>query len=298
MLLLIPALLLTACGSDGEDDSGSTLSGIEVSGDSGKEPDVSGVKGFSSDKIVSETVSEGDGPELADGQTVNLSYALYNASNGKSVTSTYESGETVPLEIDEAKDTLLSGSIVGHTIGSRMLIAGPAKEFYGEQGAAQSGMKKDTTLVLVAELVSKFEPPKPTGSISDVEVRGEYGKKPTVEAKKKLFVDKTESKVISEGDGPALKKGDSVKVRYVGIDARNGKEFDSSYKRGKPASFELVPGKVIPGFVKGLTGKKVGSRVLVTTPYDEGYGAAGNPQAGIEGGDSLIFVIDLVKKKG
>lgn len=299
VLLLVPALLLTACGGgdDGEEDAGSgALSGIKVSGDAGKQPKVSGVKGTSTDKIVSRTVSEGDGAEVSDGQTVNLSYALYNGSDGKPLTSTYKKGETVPLPLDKKQDKLLSGSIIGHKIGSQMLIAGPATEFYGEQGAAQSGLDKDTTLVLVAEIVSKFKAPKPTGTIADVEVAGKFGKKPKVEAKKNLVVAETESKVLEQGDGPKVKKGEKVKVRYVGIDGRTGKEFDSSYKRGKPASFALDPNQVIPGFVKGLSGKKLGSRVLITIPYSDGYGAAGNPQAGIKGGDTLIFVIDLVKK--
>src|SRR5699024_7316562 len=121
-------------------------------------------------------------------------------------------------------------------------------------------------------------------------------KKPTVESKKNLVVGKTQSKVLKEGNGATVKKGDSVKVRYVGVDGRTGKEFDSSYKRGKPAVFTLDPSQVIPGFVKGLADQTIGSRVLVTIPYTDGYGPTGNPQAGIKGGDSLIFVVDLVKK--
>ncbi|MGH3499978.1 MAG: FKBP-type peptidyl-prolyl cis-trans isomerase [Nocardioidaceae bacterium] len=300
VLLLLPALLLTACGGGKDDGGGSSgasdLSGIKVSGQSGKEPKVSGVKGVSTKKIETRTVSEGDGAKLSDGQTINMSYALYKGSSGKPVASTYKQGSTVPVTLNEAKDKLLSGAIVGHKVGSRMLIAGPAKNFFGPQGNPQAGVKADDTLVLVAELISKFQPPKATGSISDVDVTGAWGKKPTVKAEKGLVVDKTESKVLKKGDGPAVKKGDKVQVRYVGVDGTTGKEFDSSYKRGKPASFTLDPGQVIPGFVTGLSGKKIGSRVLVTIPYTDGYGAAGNPQAGIKGGDSLVFVIDLVKK--
>lgn len=302
VLLLAGVVLLTACSGGSGDGAGGAenrdLSDIEVSGQLGDEARVSGVKGFSTDEIVTRTVAKGDGPELANGQTVNLRYTLYNAADGKALTSTYESGDTVPLELDRKNDKLLSGSIVGHKIGARVLIAGPATEFYGKQGATQAGVETDETLVLVAELASKYKPPKPTGTIDDVGVDGAFGKKPKIQVKDNLVVAETQSKVLEKGDGAEVSKGDSVQVHYVGVNARNGKEFDSSYKRGKPATFALNPTQVVPGFVKGLSGQSIGSRVLVTIPAVDGYGPAGNPQAGIKGGDSLVFVIDLVNKGG
>lgn len=298
VLLLAPVLLLAACSGGGDDDSGGSgagLSSVKVSGAAGKEPKVTGVKGVKVSKVESRVVTQGDGPKLSDGQTVNLSYELFAAKNGKAVTSTYKSGQTVALQLDTSKDKLLSGSIVGHTIGSRMLIAGPASQFYGAR-ATQAGVDPSDTMILVAELVSKFKPPKTTGTIDDVTVTGAFAKEPEVKPKKNLVVAKTQSKVLKAGDGEAVQKGDTVKVRYVGVDGRTGKVFDSSYKRGKPAEFTLDPSQVIPGFVKGLAHQKIGSRVLITIPYTDGYGPTGNPQAGIKGGDSLVFVIDLVKK--
>ncbi len=50
----------------------------------------------------------------------------------------------------------------------------------------------------------------------------------------------------------------------------------------------------MPGFSKGLTGQKQGSRVLIAMPGADGYDASGgSPQAGIEVGDTLIFVVDI-----
>ena len=52
---------------------------------------------------------------------------------------------------------------------------------------------------------------------------------------------------------------------------------------------------MVPGFSKGLTGQKQGSRVLIAMPGTDGYDSSGgNPQAGIEVGDTLIFVVDIV----
>lgn len=134
---------------------------------------------------------------------------------------------------------------------------------------------------------------KPGGTgIEAVTVKGETSAKPTVEFAKPFKVAETAAKAVSEGKGETLAKGQQVIVDYVGINGRDGKEFDSSWKGGKPATFKLADGALIAGFIKGLVGQKVGSRVLITIPSKDGY-AEGNQQAGINKGDSLIFVVDV-----
>ena len=53
-------------------------------------------------------------------------------------------------------------------------------------------------------------------------------------------------------------------------------------------------GMVIGGWDRGLVGQRVGSRVLLSIPPDLGYGQRGVPQAGIKGGDTLVFVVDII----
>jgi len=94
--------------------------------------------------------------------------------------------------------------------------------------------------------------------------------------------------------GAQVKSGQSVTVHYYGVNGRTGKKFDDSFSRGAPVTFPLA--QVVPGFAKGLVGQHQGSRVLVAMPGSDGYDASGgSPQAGINVGDSLIFVIDLVQ---
>ncbi len=83
----------------------------------------------------------------------------------------------------------------------------------------------------------------------------------------------------------------NVTINYVGVNGRTGDAFDSSYGKGTPASFGLA--NTIPGFQKGLVGQKVGSRVLIGMTGEDGY-AQGNSNAGIQAGDSLIFVVDIL----
>lgn len=129
------------------------------------------------------------------------------------------------------------------------------------------------------------------------EVKGAYGTKPKVTvAKDTKPAKKLQSEVLSKGTGPKVAEGDLLVADYLGKVFRSGKVFDNSYDRGAPSSFTLKTGQggVISGWVKTLAGVPVGSRVLLVAPPKEGYGKAGNPQAGIKGSDSLVFVVDLI----
>jgi FKBP-type peptidyl-prolyl cis-trans isomerase len=81
-------------------------------------------------------------------------------------------------------------------------------------------------------------------------------------------------------------------VQYQGTNWRTGEIFDQSWGRRIPASFNTEG--VVNGFKQALVGQKVGSQVVVMIPPADGYGEAGNPQAGIEGTDVLVFVIDIL----
>lgn len=126
-----------------------------------------------------------------------------------------------------------------------------------------------------------------------VTVSGDYGKAPKVTVKTPWGIDKTRTKVLKDSDGAVIQAGSTVQVDYYGVDGRTGKKFDDSYSRGAPVAFPLD--QVVPGFSKGLVGQKQGSRVLIAMPGPDGYDASGgNAEAGINVGDTLIFVVDIV----
>lgn len=136
-------------------------------------------------------------------------------------------------------------------------------------------------------------PVKASDNLDAIKVTGAYGKEPKVSFTAPWAIDKTRTKVLSEGDGPTIQEGATVTVDYYGVNGRTGKKFDDSFSRGEPATFSLA--QVVPGFSKGLTGQKQGSRVLIAMPGPDGYDASGgSPQAGIEVGDTLLFVVDIV----
>jgi FKBP-type peptidyl-prolyl cis-trans isomerase FklB len=103
------------------------------------------------------------------------------------------------------------------------------------------------------------------------------------------LADGLQYKVLKDGTGEKPKATDKVKVNYVGTFI-DGKEFDSSVKRGEPAVFEVD--KVIPGWTEVLQLMKAGSKWQVFIPSNLGYGAAG---AGPIGPNStLVFEIELL----
>ncbi|MGN9774637.1 FKBP-type peptidyl-prolyl cis-trans isomerase [Micromonospora sp. H33] len=96
---------------------------------------------------------------------------------------------------------------------------------------------------------------------------------------------------LIKGTGPEVKTGQTITTNYVGVFYADGKEFDSSWKRGEPASFPIGVGQVIPGWDQGLVGVTVGSRVQLDIPAELAYGA--NPPAGAPTGP-LRFVVDVL----
>ncbi len=118
---------------------------------------------------------------------------------------------------------------------------------------------------------------------------------PKVKVDKGFTATKTTTRIVSPGSGLALASGDAIKVNYVAINGRTGKEFDNSFTSDKPLTLTLSETSVLPGFVKGLKGKKVGSRVLVAIPPKDGFGRA-EPDLGMKKDDTMVFLFDVVAK--
>ena len=99
------------------------------------------------------------------------------------------------------------------------------------------------------------------------------------------------------GDGEEAAAGDTVAVKYVGAIFSTGREFDSSWSRGaeETIDFGLCQPGVVAGFAIGPIGMKLGGRRSITIPPRFGYGATGQPMAGIGPTDTLVFVVDLVR---
>jgi peptidylprolyl isomerase len=104
------------------------------------------------------------------------------------------------------------------------------------------------------------------------------------------------SEDLAVGTGAEATAGKTVEVHYVGVGWSTQKQFDASWDRGSPFSFQLGARRVIKGWDQGVAGMKVGGRRRLTIPARLGYGDRG-AGADIKPGETLVFVVDLVAVK-
>lgn len=324
-LLLAAPLALTACG--GAAEAGPWPS---VSGNFGAAPKVSIPKKNAGSDLQIKTLVQGHGETVKKNELAIADYVGYtwNGKTSKQAASSYKLGAPQAFPVGQLVKGL-DQAMMGQKVGSRVEVVIPPKDGYGSKGQQQAGIKPNDTLVFVMDLrgvygkdagVSGKQVSKGGGDLPTVTDAGK-GKQPEITLPKSDPPSDLQSKTLIEGNGPKVKKKQLVVAKYAGLVWRskadekkkpkkgtknlaNGSVFDSSWKpmkgriTGQPAAFTLNSGGsgqgVIKGWVDGLTGKKVGSRVLLTVPPAEGYGKQGQPSAGIRPDDTLVFVVDIV----
>ena len=122
---------------------------------------------------------------------------------------------------------------------------------------------------------------------------GGFGEKPVITFPATDAPEGLQVEILVEGDGPEVGRADNIAVHSLGP-SWGGTVFDNASARGATIDFPLGVGAVIGGWDQGLVGQKLGSRILLSIPSELGYGMRGVPQAGIPGGATLVFVVDLV----
>ncbi len=146
-----------------------------------------------------------------------------------------------------------------------------------------------------AMIGDKFDPQKRMANQEAAQQFIAKNEEMLVENQKKEGVVTTESglqyEVLKSGDGRSPTMSDRVTVHYRGL-LVDGTEFDSSYKRGKPASFPV--NGLIPGWTEALQMMKEGDKWRVMIPARLAYGSQGAGNA-IPPNATLEFEVELVK---
>jgi peptidylprolyl isomerase len=115
-------------------------------------------------------------------------------------------------------------------------------------------------------------------------------KQPVVAVPKGPAPNHVVTKDLIQGSGTPVTPAATVTVNYVGVLYKNGKQFDSSWSRGQPATFPLA--NLIRGWSEGMVGMRVGGRRELIIPPSLAYGKAG--RQGIPPNSTLVFVVDLL----
>ncbi len=276
---------------------------VKVKGAFGKSPVLSVPKSVPSPKKEIKELIHGTGPTVgkSDFVVVHLVAYKWNKSGGKEVLNTYTKGKPATGTSSQLTGLpALDGALAGHKIGTRLELTLPFKDV-GDQVAQALQLTKTDDFVVSADLIKAYGK---TASAQGTAVKadpdlpavtpGAPGSPPTVKIPSKSAPTKLQSKVLIQGSGAAVAKGQTLVAQYHGVLWRNGKVFDSSWQHGAPAGFPIGVGQVVPGWDKTLVGQKIGSRVLLVIPPKEGYGAKGSQDGSIKGTDTLVFVVDVL----
>jgi FKBP-type peptidyl-prolyl cis-trans isomerase 2 len=225
----------------------------------------------------------------------------WSASGGKEVLNTYKKNKPVGGSASQLTGLpALDKALVGHPAGTRLQLTLPYADV-GDQIAQALKMGKTDDLAVAVDVLKtygKTATVQGTGQPADAKLPqvspGAPGQAPTIKIPSSAPPSALQVTTLVQGTGKTVAKGETLVGQYDGVLWRTGKEFDSSYKHGAPAGFPIGVGQVIPGWDKALVGKKAGSRVMIVVPPKDGYGATGQPEAGIKGTDTLVFVIDIL----
>lgn len=322
---MLLALVLASCGSDADVESADTTA-VGASPDDGVpsltpamddpaldavslEPPVSDdgdpvvtVDGeLAVDETVRRVVVEGDGTVAADGASASFHFVGLNGRTGERFDGT-RPGEPATVSLDPA--AVLPGiyrSLVGVPSGSQVVAAISPDDGFGPQGGfADLGVEVDDTIIFVFDVVDVSIPldraagtsVEPAAGLPIVTLADDG--KPTITLPDGDPPGELIGQVLIEGDGPPVEAGQSLTAHYTGITWPRGEQFDSSWDNGAPAAFDIGVGGVVAGWDETLVGQPVGSQLLLIIPPDKGYGAEGRPDAGIQGTDTLVFVVDIL----
>jgi FKBP-type peptidyl-prolyl cis-trans isomerase len=309
-LVAASALVLASCGSDskdtkssddpsassstssdasgcGEYGSGDESDGVKVSGTFGEKQTATFKTPLKATEIERTVLDEGSGDETEAGQTVDLLISVFLGKDGKALGS-----EPVSLTVgDDQMIKAFTAGIDCVKIGSRVVVAAPARDMYGDQGNAQLGITADDSLVIVTDVIGEKKPVVPQAWTKGAPtVTFDAKGKPTLKLPGTKPPADLLLKVLRKGDGTEVKAGDTVTLDYQGTSWDTGKIFDQSYGK-QPASF--ATDQVVQGFGAALVGQKVGTRLVVSIPPKYAYGEKGS---GSElAGQTLVFVIEIQK---
>jgi peptidylprolyl isomerase len=283
-----------ACDAAG---GGAQVESIEVSAEALTKPVVSFASPITSDGIQSKIIVPGEGTVFTGRNLIEFEVAGYNGGTGELLQETEFDGKN-PETGFFGPDSLRNfcSALVGAREGSRVVALFPPADAHAGQGVPALGVGATDSLVFIFDL-SRVYLEKAEGSAVAPEA-GMPAVVTTPEGVPGVTIPKTDAPTelrvaqLVKGSGETIETGDFVTLHYSGFVWADGTKFDSSWDKGEPVQFEVSPGKLIEGFVSGVIGQSVGSRMLVVIPPALGYGE--RSMGNIPPNSTLIFVIDIL----
>ncbi|MGI5453298.1 FKBP-type peptidyl-prolyl cis-trans isomerase [Streptomyces sp. CA-249302] len=328
LLIAVPAGLVTlaGCGDDKKSDTSKAsdsaspsasatsaapppkivagpLPAITAGTTFGTKPTLAKATGDPSKQLAVKTVIAGSGKAVAENDYVLAHYLGQVWGSAKDFSNSFD--RKAPEFIQLAQGTVIDGwryALPGKKVGSRVEFSIPPTWAYGTAGNSQAGIKGTDTLVFVVDVQDTFNASSSAKGTNAAQSDASLpkvgtntdGKAPSIDVPKTDAPTKLVAEYVIEGDGEKVAADSTVLVQYKGVLWDTGKEFDSTYSRKALTSFSLQ--QVVKGWAQGLTGKKVGSRVLIVIPPKLGYGDNPPSGSGIKKDSVLVFSVDILAK--
>lgn len=247
-------------------------------------------------------LEEGSGEELSEDAMAEVDLAMFSAKDGTAIQGT-ETYTTSPAYFSLSQSQQLQGvakAIRGQRVGSHGVAVLPPEDVFGEDGMPQYGINGEDDVVVVFDV--RGEMPKeaegtevpPKEGLPEVEWHSDEAADISVPEGEDPPKDLVEQKLI-KGDGTTVQEGDTAYVTYSVAKWEDGEVFDSSMEDGRPPfGFSVGQGTVVSGFDEAVEGAKVGDRLLLVLPPEDGYGKEGSPDGTVRATDTLIYVVDVL----
>ena len=309
-VLGLTALLLTGCSGAGAGGCtprathGDGSAAISAVGRFGTAPKVTFDTPLHVDTTEVSTLIPGSGAPIEAAQEIVADVTILNATTGALVTKSSYTGDSgaTTFVVQEVPVPGLRKALVCAQVGERLATVLPPKE--GLPAATRGAAISATDSVVVVADVRKAYLARADGvnqvmgSGLPAVVLGPDGR-PGITLPEGSPTSALQVANLKKGSGAVITTGDTAVVQYTGVvwkpgDPANGTVFDSSWAKGAPANFPVKAGSLIPGFLKALTGQRVGSQVLAVIPPGQAYGNQGS--GSVPAGATLVFVVDILGK--
>ncbi|QGH69170.1 FKBP-type peptidyl-prolyl cis-trans isomerase [Pseudactinotalea sp. HY158] len=271
-LLAVASLLFGLLGCT-EDVPEGPLDRVEVTGDFGRRPQLIAPVPLVVQHSATETIIEGDGRELADGDPVLLAYLAVDAQTGETIDDSYTREPRVLL-LSKSEAGPLYSSLLGAREGTRLLRADPP-----------TASTSHPTLVVYDILHTRAwgeELPPPAGADDLPTVTlGERGE-PEVTIPDAEPPSQLEVVPLIRGTGPQVRTGGTITVQYTSVAWDTGEVLETTWGNGNAPQTLPFEG-LIPAWQGGLTDATAGSQYMIIAPPEDAFGT-----------DTVVFVIDVL----
>jgi len=284
-LLIAAGLLvatLTGCSSAANASCGVSAGDasklVSVKGDFGKKQKLNFPTPLDSSSLQRSTIKRGTGQALQQGQSYDAMITLGTGSTGSA------SGAAKGLfVVSKSQYPGLSKSMQCVTVGSRVVVTGPAKAIFGADEATQIGFSSGATAVAAVDVTRAFlvkanGSPQPSRSGFPTVVLAPNGR-PGIKVPTTPAPTTVKSETLKQGSGAVVKKGDIIVANYTQVQWTDNTVAASSWQQGSPVAWSVgatsAQGVTTAptGLAGPLTGSRVGSQLVVLAPADKKSGS-------------------------